>query len=82
MLSFPRPGATLAIDFAFEGEATLRLPEDLDTIVRAHSGAVYPTKDARMSAESFHTFFPSCSNFAAMWPLSFRRVSGGAWLAA
>ena len=58
LLSFPRPGATLALDFPNRGEATLQLLEDLDSITRAAGGAVYPAKDARMSASSFQHYFP------------------------
>jgi FAD/FMN-containing dehydrogenase len=58
LLSFPRPGVTLALDFPNRGEPTLRLLEDLDSITRAAGGAVYPAKDARMSALSFQQYFP------------------------
>ncbi len=83
MLSFPRPGATLALDFAFDGEATLHLLDDLDAIVREHEGAVYPAKDARMSAESFATFFPLWHEFSQFVDPKFssglwRRVTGNA----
>src|SRR6266478_8516636 len=64
MLSFPRPGLTLALDFAFGGKKTLQLLEDLDKIIRQSGGAVYPAKDARMSAESFQAFFPRWREFA------------------
>ncbi len=64
MLSFPRPGVTLALDFPFHGAGTLQLLEELDAIVRASGGAVYPAKDARMSVESFETFFPQWREFA------------------
>ncbi|HLH61693.1 MAG TPA: FAD-binding oxidoreductase [Ktedonobacteraceae bacterium] len=64
MLSFPRPGLTLALDFAYGGQKTLRLLDDLDTIVRQSGGAVYPAKDARMSAESFQAFFPRWEEFS------------------
>ncbi|HZU69985.1 MAG TPA: FAD-binding oxidoreductase [Ktedonobacteraceae bacterium] len=64
MLSFPRPGLTLALDFAYGGQKTLRLLDDLDAIVRQSGGAVYPAKDARMSAESFQTFFPRWGEFS------------------
>lgn len=64
MLSFPRPGLTLALDFAYNGEKTLRLLEELDTIVRNYNGAVYPAKDARMSAASFQQFYPRWQEFA------------------
>ncbi len=64
ILSFPRPGLTLALDFAFDGQKTLRLLDELDEIVRQSGGAVYPAKDARMSAENFQAFFPRWQEFA------------------
>ncbi|HEU5381218.1 MAG TPA: FAD-binding oxidoreductase [Ktedonobacteraceae bacterium] len=64
MLSFPRSGLTLALDFAYAGEKTLRLLDELDAIVRAHGGAVYPAKDARMSAANFQHFYPRWREFA------------------
>ncbi len=64
LLSFPRPGLTLALDFAYRGPGTLQLLDDLDQIVRESGGAVYPAKDARMSAESFQAFFPCWKEFA------------------
>ncbi|MBA3496352.1 MAG: FAD-binding oxidoreductase [Gemmatimonadales bacterium] len=64
LLSFPREGMTLAVDFAVRGR-TLALLEDLDAIVRETGGAVYPAKDARMSAASFRAFFPELERFTA-----------------
>ncbi|MDY7227628.1 FAD-binding oxidoreductase [Hyalangium rubrum] len=64
-LSFPRPGVTLALDFANRGERTWRLVAELDRITREAGGAVYPAKDARMSAESFATYFPQLERFKA-----------------
>ena len=63
-MSFPQPGVTLALDFANQGQATLDMLGRLDEIVRAQGGSVYPAKDARMSAESFQTFFPQWREFA------------------
>lgn len=65
ILSFPRPGLTLALDFAYGGPQTLRLLDELDAIVLQSGGAVYPAKDARMSAESFQAFFPRWKEFSA-----------------
>ncbi len=65
LLSFPRPGITLAIDFAMRGTPTLGLLERLDHIVAEVGGAVYPAKDARMSATSFRRFFPQWESFAS-----------------
>lgn len=64
LLSFPRPGATLALDFPNGGAPTLALLERLDAITRAAGGAVYPAKDARMSAASFQQYFPRWREFA------------------
>ncbi|HET9919765.1 MAG TPA: FAD-binding oxidoreductase, partial [Ktedonobacteraceae bacterium] len=64
LLSFPRPGLTLALDFAYHGQKTLQLLDDLDTIVGQSGGAVYPAKDARMSAQSFQRYFPRWREFA------------------
>ena len=58
LLSFPRPGATLALDFPFRGEATLKLMAQLDAIVAEAGGALYPAKDGRMPAEMFRRSFP------------------------
>ncbi|HLI07796.1 MAG TPA: FAD-binding oxidoreductase [Ktedonobacteraceae bacterium] len=64
LLSFPRPGLTLALDFAYHGRETLQLLDELDAIVRQSGGAVYPAKDARMSAQSFQAYFPRWREFA------------------
>ena len=64
MLSFPRPGITLALDFAYDGPKTLQLLDELDELVRESGGAVYPAKDARMSAENFQVYFPRWQEFA------------------
>jgi len=63
MLSFPRAGVTLALDFPNQGEKTLRLFERLDAIVLEAGGALYPAKDARMSAGMFEAGFPRLSEF-------------------
>ena len=64
LLSFPRPGVTLALDFPFLGESTLILCEQFDQVVQKHGGAVYPAKDARMSSKSFETYFPRWREFS------------------
>lgn len=63
MLSFPREGITLAVDFAVRGQRTFALLDELDAVVRSAGGAVYPAKDARMSPESFRAFFPGLERF-------------------
>jgi FAD/FMN-containing dehydrogenase len=64
LLSFPRPGLTLAVDFPLRGQMTLALLERLDGLVRDAGGAVYPAKDARMSPASFRSFFPQWERFS------------------
>jgi FAD/FMN-containing dehydrogenase len=63
MLSFPRPGLTLALDIPNRGRPSFALMDRLDSIVRQARGAVYPAKDARMSAESFDAYFPRWREF-------------------
>ena len=64
ILSFPRPGVTLALDFANQGNHTQRLFSDLDDVVAAAGGALYPGKDARMSVTMFRRGFPHWERFA------------------
>jgi FAD/FMN-containing dehydrogenase len=63
MLSFPRQGLTLALDFAMRGERTLRLMRSLDEVVHQSGGALYPAKDARMSPALFEASFPRWRSF-------------------
>ncbi|MDP3295523.1 MAG: FAD-binding oxidoreductase [Nevskia sp.] len=65
MMSFPRPGATLAIDFPNRGAQTLALLDALDALTMAAGGAVYPAKDARMSPTAFRQYFPQWQAFAS-----------------
>lgn len=59
ILSFPRPGYTLTLDFPNRGRKTLQLMEVLDEITMEAGGAVNPYKDARMAAETFAASFPA-----------------------
>jgi hypothetical protein len=81
LLSFPRPGLTLAVDFAMRGRSTLTLLEELDAVVRDAGGAVYPAKDARMSPETFRAYFGGLERFTRLRDPRFsssfwRRVHG------
>jgi len=81
MLSFPRPGITLALDFRNRGEPTFSLLDRLDRIVRESGGAIYPAKDARMSADTFRRSFPKLDEFRPFVDPAFsssfwRRVNG------
>ncbi|MDE1997083.1 MAG: FAD-binding oxidoreductase, partial [Rhizobiaceae bacterium] len=64
MLSFPKPGTTLALDFPNRGASTLQLMARLDAIVREAGGRLYPAKDGRMSAEMFRLGYPRWETFA------------------
>ena len=66
MLSFPRPGATLALDFPNRGDETLALMGRLDAVVREANGALYPAKDGRMPADMFRRAYPRWEAFAAL----------------
>lgn len=63
MLSFPRPGVTLALDFPNTGAAVLKLLDRLDAITRDLGGAVYPAKDARMQGGFFKQAYPAWERF-------------------
>jgi FAD/FMN-containing dehydrogenase len=80
LLSFPRPGVTLALDFPASPDV-FRLLDRLDEMTREVGGAVYPAKDARMSAESFQAYFPAWEKFSEYIDPGFsssfwRRVAG------
>ena len=87
MLSFPRPGLTLALDFANKGSRTRRLLGELEAIVVAAGGAIYPAKDALMKPESFAAFYPQQEAFRQYIDPAFsssfwRRVTTGEAIAA
>jgi FAD/FMN-containing dehydrogenase len=63
LLSFPRPGVTLALDFPNRGTRTHRLLERLDAIVREAGGRLYPAKDARMPRDLFESGYPRLPEF-------------------
>ena len=76
MLSFPRPGLTIALDFPLRGAKTLTLMRSLDEVVRQAGGALYPAKDARMSPELFETSFPRWRDFV---PYLDQKMSSSFW---
>lgn len=63
MMSFARPGVTLALDFPNNGQKTLKLFEHLDAIVREAGGRLNPSKDARMPRRLFETGYPGLHDF-------------------
>jgi hypothetical protein len=83
LLSFPRQGITLALDFPNRGQSLERLFGELDAIVADAGGRLYPAKDGRMPGKLFREGFvrwreftrfidPRCSS--SFW----RRVMDGA----
>lgn len=65
MMSFPRPGITLALDFPIRHEVSFDLLERLAAITLEHGGRMYPAKDATMTAAQFQAFYPQWKKFAA-----------------
>ena len=81
MLSFPRPGVTLALDFPNKRRHTLDLMASLDEVTREFGGALYPAKDARMPPRMFEDSFPALEAFKPHIDPAFsssfwRRVAG------
>jgi L-gulonolactone oxidase len=65
MLSFPKPGTTLALDFPNKGAKTLKLMGELDAVVKEAGGRLYPAKDGRIPKEMFEAGFPKLQDFRA-----------------
>ena len=63
LLSFPRPGTTLALDIPNRGLETLALMGRLDAIVSEVGGGLYPAKDGRMTSQLFQQSFPRWQEF-------------------
>jgi FAD/FMN-containing dehydrogenase len=81
LLSFPRPGPTLALDFPNRGRRTQELLKRLETIVMEAGGALYPGKDAMMAPATFERSFPEWRRLEALRDPAFssdfwRRVTG------
>ncbi|RIY01844.1 FAD-binding oxidoreductase [Aureimonas flava] len=66
LLSFPRRGYTLTLDFPNRGAPTLALMDELDRIAIEAGGAVNPYKDARMAPGVFDASFPRWRMLEAM----------------
>jgi FAD/FMN-containing dehydrogenase len=76
LMSFPRPGTTLALDFPNDGPDLLKMLDRLDRIVSDAGGAVYPAKDARMSGALFRQAYPAWEAFSRFID---PRFSSGFW---
>lgn len=58
LLSFPRPGVTVALDFPRRGARTLALFRELERLTLEQGGALYPAKDLVMSPAAFRASYP------------------------
>lgn len=58
LLSFPKPGYTLTMDFPNRGGKTRALLQTLDNMTIGAGGRVNPYKDQRMGAATFKAGFP------------------------
>jgi FAD/FMN-containing dehydrogenase len=65
MLSFPREGSTLALDFP-ASSANFSLLTQLDDIVADHGGRLYLAKDARSGARMLAAGYPRLDAFRAV----------------
>jgi FAD/FMN-containing dehydrogenase len=63
LMSFPRAGATLTLDFPYLGMRTDALLDRLDALTISCGGRVNPYKDAHMSATTFAASFPQMKAF-------------------
>ena len=66
LLSFPRVGTTLALDFPQTEELGPKLLAHLDAIVREAGGRLYPAKDAHMSGADFRRSYPAWEQLEAL----------------
>ncbi len=64
MMSFPKPGITLALDFPIKPEKSFALFRRLADMTREFGGRLYPAKDAAMTAAQFQAFYPQWQTFA------------------
>ena len=65
MMSFPKPGITLALDFPIKPDKSFPLFERLADMTREFGGRLYPAKDAAMTARSSRPSIRSGSSLPA-----------------
>jgi decaprenylphospho-beta-D-ribofuranose 2-oxidase len=63
LLSFPKPGLTLALDLPNVGRRLLGVVHHFDEIVLKHGGRLYLAKDATMSRLSFERMYDRLGEF-------------------
>lgn len=62
VMSFPKPGFTLALDLAID-KGIFAFLDDIDRCVVTAGGRVYLAKDARQSRQTFEAGYPSLERF-------------------
>ncbi|MBP1651931.1 MAG: linked oxidase domain protein [Bacteroidetes bacterium] len=63
LISFPRQGYTLALDFPVR-KGLFAFLDELDAVVLQYGGRLYLSKDARMKKEVFWQSYPNAQRFA------------------
>jgi len=76
LLSFPKKGITIALDFPNNGSKTKELFDKLDKLVVDSGGRLYPAKDAHMNKENFKRFYP---NWEKLEELRDPKISSSFW---
>ncbi len=66
MISFPRPGISIAMDFPVHPKKTQPLVDQLNELVLAEGGRIYLTKDAFTRPEHFQAMEPRLEAFNAV----------------
>ena len=64
LMSFPKPGITVALDFPIKPDKSFPLVSRLADMTLEFGGRLYPAKDATMTAAQFQTFYPQWQHFA------------------
>jgi FAD/FMN-containing dehydrogenase len=64
LMSFPKPGITLALDFPIKPDKSFPLFERLADMTLEFGGRLYPAKDAAMTATQFQAFYPEWEQLA------------------
>lgn len=63
LLSFPRRGITVCLDYANRGASTEAIFRRFHDVVRESGGAIYPAKDAFMTPDEFAIGYPNWRKF-------------------
>jgi FAD/FMN-containing dehydrogenase len=66
MISFPRPGISIAMDFPIHPRKTQGFVDKLNELVLSEGGRIYLTKDTFTRAEHFRAMEPRLEAFNAV----------------